>query len=122
MSDAKPIDHSAMSPRSVPAIVTYWLLAIWSAMILAVFAMVAFQVPIEGVMLGILSGLIGTQTTLLVAAVSFWVGSTVGSRQKGDDAAADATIKTAALAQLAGAGPQPPEKPLGVDAEKVVTT
>ncbi len=108
-----------MSPTSVPALVTYWLLAIWSLMILGVFVMTGLHVAIEGVMLGVLSGIISTQTTILVAAVSFWVGSTSGSRQTADNIAADSKVKTAALAQLGGAGPQPPEKPLGLEPEEV---
>lgn len=96
------------NPRSVPALVTWWLLAIWTVMVSGVFVLTGLRVSIEGVMLGVLSGIIGTQTTLLVASVSFWVGSTVGAKQQSANAAADNTIKTAALAQLAGAGPPPP--------------
>lgn len=110
---AKPAeDHGAFSAKSVPAIVTFWLLAIWTLMIVAMFALVGFKVAIEGVLLGLLSGIIGTQTTLLVAAVSFWVGSTVGARQASDKAANENAKSTAALAQLAGAGAPPPAPPL----------
>jgi hypothetical protein len=96
---------------SVAAIVTYWLLAIWSGLILGVFLLIANQVKLSDVMLGVLSGLFGTQTTLLVASVSFWVGSTSGANQAQSAIANDAAGKTNALAQLAGAGPQPPAEP-----------
>lgn len=96
---------------SVPAIVTYWLLLIWSALVGGVFWLILHGNPITDVMLGVLSGLIGTQTTLLVAAVSFWVGSSVGQKQAQDRAATDSTTKTNALAQLAGAGSATPPAP-----------
>lgn len=93
--------HPTESIASVPALVTFWLLAIWTLVIIGVFSMAAARIPIEGVMLGVLSGIIGTQTTLLVAAVSFWVGSNVGAKQARDSAAKDNDAKTAVIAQLA---------------------
>jgi hypothetical protein len=44
---------------------------------------------------------------MLVGAVGFWIGSSVGAKASGD-----------ALAQLAGAGPPPPSQPLGEEEKK----
>jgi hypothetical protein len=44
---------------------------------------------------------------MLVGAVGFWIGSSVGAKASGD-----------ALAQLAGAGPPPPSQPLADEGGK----
>lgn len=120
-----PTHTTAESSRtSVPALVTYWLLAIWSGMVIAVFLMASNDVKIEGVMLAVITGLIGTQTTLLVAAVSFWVGTTYGAKAGAEREADNGRLASAALAQLAGAGPPPPSTPLAPEpaAQDAVST
>ena len=109
------------SRTSVPAIVTYWLLAIWTGIIVGVFNLVLRGVTIDGILLSLVSGLIGTQTTLLVASVSFWVGATVGGKQANERLAKAQEVSNAALSKLAGDGSKPagdvgdtPEKPLNV--------
>jgi hypothetical protein len=93
--------------NSVPALVTFWLLGVWAGMIVGVFSLVASGVTVSTVMFGLLSGIFGTETTLLVAAVSFWVGSTVGSRASGDAIAESGKVSAAALAKIAGGAPAP---------------
>lgn len=100
MAGPNPVAESARA-SSVPAIVTFWLLGIWTLMVLGIFWLVGTKITISVVMFGLLSGVFGTETTLLVGAVGFWVGSSVGAKASGD-----------ALAQLAGAGPPPPAAPL----------
>lgn len=93
---------------SVPALVTYWLLAIWTGLICAVVYMVVQKVEISGIMLAVLTGLIGTQTTLLVAAVSFWVGATMGGKQANERLSEASRIANETLARQAeGTMPRP---------------
>jgi hypothetical protein len=108
-------EPSSAALNSVPAIVTFWLLGIWTVMVIGVFLMAAFGVKIEGTTLGVLAGVIGTQTTMLVAAVSFWVGTNIGAKAAGDKMAESMMKGQAAFAQLAGAGPPPPSPPLAPD-------
>lgn len=108
MVDQTQQDHDIANLLTVPSLVTFWLLGIWTLMIGGVFFLAALRVPIEGVMLGVLSGVIGTQTTLLVAAVSYWVGSTQGAKNAQERAANDNKEAQKVIAQLAGAGPPPP--------------
>lgn len=107
----RPADHGP-GGWSIPAVVTFWLLGIWTLMIGLVFALAFARIPIEGVLLGVLSGIISTQTTALIASISYWVGTTSGAKGTADQANAAGGVATAALAQLAGAGPQPPAVPL----------
>jgi hypothetical protein len=106
MSDTalEPIRQAAVKAGdhlSVPAIVTYWLLLIWSGLIWAVVDMVVHKVEISGIMLAVLTGLIGTQTTLLVASVSFWVGATMGGKQANERLAEASRIANETLARQA---------------------
>lgn len=96
-----PPPHDNESRLSVPAIVTYWLLFIWSGIVLGVFLLVAHGITIDGILLALVSGLIGTQTTLLVAAVSFWVGATVGGKQANERLSQASAISSAALERIA---------------------
>jgi len=89
------------SRTSVPALVTYWLLGLWTLVIANVFNLVLQGVKIDGILLSLVSGLIGTQTTLLVAAVSFWVGATVGGKQSTERLAEAQKMSSAALAKIA---------------------
>lgn len=86
---------------SVAAVVTFWLLLVWTIIIVWILTLVSLKVPIEGAMLGVLAGLVGTHTTFTATAIGFWLASSIGAKSSGD-----------ALAQLAGAGPRPPANPL----------
>lgn len=110
-SNAANDNNPAASPKSVPAIVTFWLLGLWTLTIISTFAIIFLKVQIEGTALGLLAGVIGTTTTLTVGAVGFWVGSSVGAKAAGDEMARQAKDAQAALGQLAGVGPQPPAPP-----------
>lgn len=77
---------------STQAIVTYVLLGQFNAVGVGIFALIAFGVKIDPVMLGVLGGLIAAVTNAVSLAIGFWLGSSSGSK------AASATI-----AQLAGA-------------------
>jgi hypothetical protein len=90
---------------SVPALVTFCLLAIDVGMILGVFLLIAYKVTISTVMVGILSGIFGIENTLLTSAVTFWVGSSVGTKAAGDALVESNKVASAAVAQLAGATP-----------------
>lgn len=90
-------DVTAESRTSVPALVTYWLLAIWTGVVVAVFVMVAREITIDGILLALVSGLIGTQTTLLVAAISFWVGATQGGKAANERLSEASKLSNAAL-------------------------
>ncbi len=92
------------SQFSVPALVTYWLLGIWTLVIGSVFQLVHDKIMIDGVLLALVSGIIGTQTTLLVAAVSFWVGATVGGKEANERMGKANEVATAALTTIAAAG------------------
>lgn len=108
MTDTPPTSPTAHSGAgdtnrkdSVAAVVTFWLLGVWTMMVAGVFALVAFKIKLENDAVILLGGMIATQTTLTVGAAGFWLGSSIGSKASGD-----------ALAQLAGAGPPPPSQPL----------
>jgi hypothetical protein len=104
MTDAPP---NSASRTGVAAIVTYVLLGIFALALLGVFLLISYGVKIDGVTLGVLGGALGTLQTMLVGAVGFWIGSSVGAKASGD-----------ALAQLAGAGPPPPSQPLADEGGK----
>ena len=103
----QPLASAAQSAnwKSVPALVTYWLLAIESGTLIGVFWLIWSKALVTTIMFGLLSGLLGIQNTLLTAAVSFWVGSTVGAKASGDALAASNMAATSAVATLAGAPP-----------------
>lgn len=86
---------------STAAIVTYASLGLLAAVLLGVFLVIFFGVKVDGVMLGVLGGLISAVVGLATTAVGFWVGSSVGGR--------DANAR---LGQLAGAGAPPPIDPV----------
>lgn len=87
--------------RSVPAIITYFLLGQTTLLIVLVFAIIVLGTKVEGEMIGILGGLISSITGAAGIAVGYWVGSSAGAKSA-----------NAAVAQLAGAGPPPPAAPL----------
>lgn len=94
-------DTTAPERASTAAIVTYAALGLFAAVLIGVFTVIFFQIKVDGVMLGVLGGLISAVVSLATTAVGFWVGASVG----GKDA-------NARLAQLAGAGAPPPTDPV----------
>lgn len=111
----KPYQPAPASPWSVPAIITYALLLIWILTAAGMYNLIVGQVQINSVYVGILGTILGTDQTLLVAAISFWVGTTSGAKSSGDALAKSNEAGSSALAQLAGAGPQPPALPMKGD-------
>lgn len=106
-----PVSQSARA-NSVPALITWWLLGLWTLISVAKFAIVASNhVTIDAQVQGFLSNVESTTQNLLLMAVSFWVGSSVGAKASGD-----------ALAQLAGAGPPPPAAPLAAEPDPPADT
>lgn len=93
---------AAREQTSTAAIVTYIALAELGLSLIAVLALIILRRPIDPVMVGILGTILGTITTIAVAAAGFWVGGSAGGK-----------TANAALAQIAGAGPPPPASPLG---------
>ena len=49
-------EHSARDSKSVAAVVTYWLLAIWSLMIICVFHVIHDVIKIDGLLQAMVSG------------------------------------------------------------------
>ncbi|HEY3694190.1 hypothetical protein [Phenylobacterium sp.] len=87
---------------STAAIVTYIALGELGLSLIAVLVLIILRRPIDPVMVGILGTILGTITTIAVAAAGFWVGGSAGGK-----------TANAALAQIAGAGPPSPAAPLG---------
>lgn len=85
---------------SVQATVTYILLAQFSLVVLGVFLLIIMKVSVDSALLGVLGGLIAAVTTAVSGATGYWLGSSAGSK-----------TASAALVQLAGAGPPPPAAP-----------
>lgn len=94
----------ANKPWSVPALITFILLAIWSGMVGGVFYLVINKVDVGTVMFGLLSGIFVIEQSLLVGAVGFWMGSSIGAKAAGDAMADSSKAGQLALAQIAGAG------------------
>lgn len=107
-SAALKADPSSASPASVPAIVTFLLIGIWAAMVAGLFVLIANKIELTAIQVGLLSGTFGTETTLLVASVSFWVGSTAGGKAMGDQIARSGAQAQATVASIAASGPPPP--------------
>lgn len=104
----------AASARSVPALITFWLLGLWSAIIVAKFLLIYLAVlppnggrafVIDATVQTFLSNAESTTQNLLIMAVSFWVGSTVGAKALGDTLAESNKAGATALATIAGAAP-----------------
>lgn len=91
---------SAGERTSTQALVTYILLAQFALVVAGVFLLILLKVTVDSALLGVLGGLIAAVTTAVSGAVGYWLGSSAGSK-----------ASTAALAQLAGAGPPPPAAP-----------
>lgn len=106
---------------SVAAIVTYWLLLNWTLLGTAVVYLIVVNATITAVMLGVLGGIIGTQSTLTIGAVGFWIGSSLGAKMAGDQIAATQKDGQAALAQLAGADGRQPRNLAGTQATVTVS-
>lgn len=109
-------EPSHESRTTVPAIVTYWLLFIWTVVILGmgglVAGMVIFDVKIDPILLNMVSGLFGTTATLVVASVSYWVGATVGGKKANEQLGEANRVANATLARMGettgtGAPPAP---------------
>lgn len=115
-----PRDVPSDSRFSVPALVTYWLLAIWAFITYRLIDALIYQVmanAVNPVLLAAVSGLIGTQTTLLVSAVSFWVGATVGGKQATERLAEAQKVSSAALTTIAKSASQADGAPTGTSAD-----
>jgi len=99
---------SAESRSSVPALVTYWLLAIWSGLIIGVFWLARSKITVDSALLTLIYNLISTQTVILVAAISFWVGATQGGKAANERLSEASKLSNAALQKaVEGSTPQP---------------
>lgn len=129
MADSPAPQPQAASAKSVPALITFWLLGLWSAIIAAKFVLVAVGVwgqqgtvtfAIDATVQTFLSNAESTTQNLLIMAVSFWVGTTVGAKALGDTLAESNKAGATALATIAGAapngghGPDPTPQPVVV--------
>lgn len=98
---------------SVAAVVTYVALGQFSFVIISTFVLTAWlaeahrkglPVQVDPLMAGILGTVVAAVISLVSAVVGYWTGSSVAAKASGD-----------ALAQLAGAGPQPPASPMSAE-------
>jgi hypothetical protein len=106
MTDETKTDGApAAKWTSTPALVTWWLLALWSGITVANYSLAAWAVKVDAILQGLISNTQNLTGTVLVAAVSFWVGSTVGARASGDAIAESGKVSAAALAKIAGGAP-----------------
>lgn len=109
-------ENTHESRTTVPAIVTYALLAIWAVVVLGmgglIAGMVIFGVKMDAILLNMVSGLFGTTGTLTVAAVSYWVGATVGGKAANEKLGEANRVANETLARMgegaAGAADTPP--------------
>jgi hypothetical protein len=104
MADKQDVPHTHSldtGPKSAVAIISYIILAQLTLAGLGVFVIIALQVTVEPVMVGVLSGLITGVVAGSGTVGGFWLASSVGSR-----------ATSSAMAQLAGAGPPPPSAPM----------
>jgi hypothetical protein len=102
----------AARPTSVPAIVTFWLLGVFTLTVIGVFVLIADRVQLNTIMFGLLTGLIATETTLLTGACGFWLGSSIGAKASGDAIADSNKAAAGALAKIAASAAPPSENPL----------
>lgn len=109
---APPISDSTIR-TFITAAVTFLLLIVWAGMVGGVFYLVTHKAQLDSILYGLLGTIFGTESTLLVAAISYWVGTTAGAKSSADAMAETNRTSGAALAQLAGAGPPPPAQPTG---------
>lgn len=92
--------HSETSPLSTAAIISYLLIGVFVLVVLLLFGLIYNGKTIGEAMIGVIGGIIAAVTTALGAVYGFWLASSAGSRQN-----------SAALRQIAGAGPPPPADP-----------
>lgn len=95
-------DKTDHGTTSTVAILCYAGLTIFLATIIGIFWIILAGVKIDGPILPVLGTILAIEGSFLSAISGFWLASSVGAR-----------ANSAAIAQLAGAGPQPPEQPLG---------
>ncbi len=85
---------------STQALISYAILTIFALTVSAVFWLIFKRIEPSSVMIGVLGGLIGVETTAVSGVIGYWIGASSGGK-----------TANAALAQLAGAGPPPPAEP-----------
>lgn len=86
--------------RSVPALISFAILAIWLIIQLGIVAIILTRTPIEVAMLTIVGGIETGITASLTAVGGYWLASSIGDKRN-----------SAALAKIAGAGDPPPTTP-----------
>lgn len=91
-------DHG---PRSTVAIICYCLIGVFALTVGAFFMVIFSAAKIEDALLTVLGTILAIEGNAISAVGGFWLASSVGSR-----------ATSAAIAQLAGAGPPPPAPPL----------
>lgn len=104
MADTPPVAQSAKL-TSTPALITFWLLIQWAMIGGSKLLIVLQGIKLDATLQGFLSNFEGTTQNLLIMAVSFWVGSSVGAKASGDALAERGKQDSAALATIAGAAP-----------------
>lgn len=99
-----PSDHG---PASTVAIVCYLLIAVFGLTVYAFFQVIFAEAKVPDALLTVLGTILAIEGNAISAVGGFWLASSVGAR-----------ANSAAIAQLAGAGPPPPNPPMETDTAK----
>lgn len=110
------IDHpTELGAKSTPALISYGILSLFALAAIGVFAIIFTGTEVDPVMAGVLGTVLGSTGTGYAAVQGFWIGNSSSSKVAQSDLAASNKNAQASLAQLAGAGPQPPAPPTGAE-------
>ncbi len=96
------------SRGSVPAIIAYWVLGIWTFIVVAfvvlLIGMALADRKMDSILLNIVFGIIGTTSSVLVAALGFWIGTTANSKKQAENQSENLKASMDAMAKIAGTG------------------
>jgi len=92
---------------STSAVISYLIVAVFTLSFGGVLTIIGFRIPVEPTMLTVLGGVLATSATALQGVVGYWLSSSSGAK-----------ANSAAIRQLAGAGPPPPADPSTTTTEK----
>jgi hypothetical protein len=105
MNDRRADDHAPIhrddGPFSTPAIISYIVLLLFLIVSVGVYVLIWFQKDIEDVMLTLVGAILTAVVGGLAGVTAYWLASSSGSK-----------ANSAAIRQLAGAGPPPPADPV----------
>lgn len=97
---ALPVIHRDDGPTSTTAIISYLMMGMFAMVSLGVFCLLIFRVPVQDTMLALIGAIITAAVAGPAVVGGFWLASSSGAK-----------ANSAAIRQLAGAGPPPPADP-----------